>query len=122
MIDWHGASQVSYSRDVYLETRKSMEVKNQGGLRISVKEVEVTQLLALDRNGSEPSFRCRWRVAGWIGHWGHVHARANEHEALIAISPRDGSWKITKIEMLDQQHRSNDRQTRSHSNRLREHD
>ena len=89
--------------EVYLETRKSMEVKNQGGLRIAVKEVEVTQTELMDETGLEHSFRCRWRVAGWIGHWGHVHARANEHEALIAISPRDDAWTITKIEMLDQQ-------------------
>jgi hypothetical protein len=89
--------------DVYLETRKSMEVKNQGGLRISVKEVIVTELDLVQEAGAEPTFRCRWRVAGWIGHWGHVHARANEHVALITVAPRDGRWKITGIEMLDEQ-------------------
>ena len=89
--------------DVYLETRESMEVKNQGGLRISVKEVDVTQIDPLDEDGPVHSFRCHWRVAGSIGHWGHIHKRANEHEALITISPRDGSWKITNIEMIDQQ-------------------
>jgi hypothetical protein len=89
--------------DVYLETRKSMEVKNQGGLRISVKEVTLTELDSVDEFGAEPAFRCRWRVAGWIGHWGHVHARANEHVALITVAPRDGKWKITGIKMLDEQ-------------------
>jgi len=89
--------------DVYLETRKSMEVKNQGGLRISVKEVNVTELQLVEEAGAEPRFRCRWRVAGWIGHWGHVHARANEHLAIITVAPRDGQWKITGIEMLDEQ-------------------
>lgn len=89
--------------DVYLKTRKSMEVKNQGGLRISVKEVIVTELESVDEGSSELSFRCRWRVTGWIGHWGHVHARANEHLALITIAARDGVWKITAIEMLDKQ-------------------
>ena len=89
--------------DVYLETRKSMEVKNQGGLRISVKEVNVTELQLAEEAGAEPRFRCRWRVAGWIGHWGHVHARANEHLAIITVAPRDGKWKITGIEMLDEQ-------------------
>jgi hypothetical protein len=89
--------------DVYLETRKSMEVKNQGGLRISVKEVNVTELQLVEEAGAEPRFRCRWRVAGWIGHWGHVHARANEHLAIITVAPRDGKWKITGIEMLDEQ-------------------
>lgn len=89
--------------DVYLETRESMEVKNQGGLRISVKEVNVTELELADENVSESTFRCRWRVAGWIGHWGHVHTRANEHVAFITVAPRDGKWKITGIEMLDEQ-------------------
>lgn len=89
--------------DVYLETRKSMEVKNQGGLRISVKEVTVTELESVDDNVEEPTYRCRWRVSGWIGHWGHVHRRENEHVAQIKIAARDGSWKITAMELLDEQ-------------------
>ncbi len=88
--------------DVYLETRKSMEVKNQGGLRISVKEVSVTELDSVDGNVAEPTFQCRWRVSGWIGHWGHIHRRENEHAALITIAARNGRWKITSMEMLDE--------------------
>ncbi len=88
--------------DVYLETRRSIEVKNQGGLRISVKEVEVTELHAIARQAAEATFRCRWRVAGWIGHWGHIHARTNEHLAQITIAAREEVWKITALEMLDQ--------------------
>jgi hypothetical protein len=87
---------------VYLETRESMEVKNQGGLRISVKEVAVTELESADAGGDEFAFRCRWRVRGWIGHWGHVHARENEHLAMITIADRGGRWKITAMDMLDQ--------------------
>ena len=89
--------------EVYLETRQSMEVKNQGGLRISVKEVVVTELDSVHDFEAELTFRCRWQVAGWIGHWGHIHRRANEHVALITLAPRDGRWKITGIEMLDEQ-------------------
>ena len=89
--------------EVYLETRKSMEVKNQGGLRISVKEVEVTEMESVSRDSPDPTFQIRWRVAGWIGHWGHVHARTNEHVANISIAPRDDAWKITGMELLDEQ-------------------
>jgi len=64
----------------------------------------VTELESLEQTGQmESTFRCRWRVAGWIGHWGHVHRRANEHLAIMTIAPRDGRWKITEIEMLDEQ-------------------
>lgn len=89
--------------EVYLETRKSMEVKNQGGLHISVKEVAVTELESVDDNADQPTFRCRWRVSGWIGHWGHVHRRENEHLAHITLGVRDGVWKITGMELIDEQ-------------------
>ncbi|MCH9656870.1 MAG: hypothetical protein K0U86_10370 [Planctomycetes bacterium] len=89
---------------VYLETRASMEVKNQGGLRISVKDVTVTELKSVNQSDHpEITLRCRWRVAGWIGHWGHIHRRINEHIALVTIAPLDGKWKINAIEMLDEQ-------------------
>jgi len=89
--------------EVYLNTRKSMEVKNQGGLRVSVKEVTVSELESVGlTDGPAYSYRCRWRVAGSIGHWGHVHRRVNEHLALVTLAPLDGRWKITALEMLDE--------------------
>lgn len=89
--------------EVYLETRESMEIKNQGGLRISVKNVVVTDLDPVRVIGNTHTYRCRWLVSGWIGHWGHVHARENEHFAVITIADSDGQWKITAMEMLDEQ-------------------
>lgn len=89
--------------EVYLETRKSVEIKNQGGLQISVKDVTVTELEAMTCDTETLAFRCRWRVSGWIGHWGHVHRRENEHLARITIGAQDGTWKITTLEMLDEQ-------------------
>jgi len=90
--------------EVYLETRKSMEVKNQGGLQISVKEVAVNDLQQLGLTTSQHiTFRCQWKVAGWIGHWGHIHRRVNQHLAEISIAPVDGQWKIVAMKMLDEQ-------------------
>jgi len=54
---------------VYLETRESMEIKNQDGLRISVKDVSVIELEATGHGrNSEFSFRCHWQVSGSISH------------------------------------------------------
>ena len=90
--------------EVYLETRRSMEVKNQGGLRVTVKEIVVSELQPLDIAQADGlGFRCRWRVAGWIGHWGHIHSRVNEHLANMTLTPLDGRWKISALEMLDEQ-------------------
>ena len=87
---------------VYLETRRSMEIKNQGGLRISVKNIDIVALAITEQVALETTVRCRWRVAGWIGHWGHIHQRVNEHQAMITIAPREEKWKVIKIEMLDE--------------------
>ena len=90
--------------EVFLTTRKTTEVKNQGGVRITVKQVEILDLSAEPPDGmSEYTFRCRWRVAGSIGHWGHIHRRVGEHRARLTIAPIDGTWKITAIEMMDAQ-------------------
>lgn len=88
---------------VYLETRKSMELKNQGGLRITVKEVEIEDLSPQGTLGETGlTYDCRWRVTGSIGHWGHIHRRTNAHSARLTIAPVDGVWKITALEMLDE--------------------
>ena len=38
---------------------------------------------------------------GTVGHWGHIHTRLNRYDALISLTPVDGSWKITGLELLD---------------------
>ena len=89
---------------VYLETRASMEVKNQGGLRISVKDVTVEETKPAGSTADGGSvYQCRWQVAGSVGHWGHIHRRINQQEALIGVALVDDQWKISSLDVLDQQ-------------------
>ena len=89
---------------VYLDTRRSMEVKNQGGLRVFVEALEIDELEFLGRSSATGlAYRCGWRVSGSVGHWGHIHRRANQHLAEVSVGPRDGTWKITSLRMLDEQ-------------------
>ena len=104
-------------RNVYLQTRKNMEIKNQGGLRVSVKELNVTDIEMVDGTAMQPTYRCRWRVAGWIGHWGHIHRRENEHAALITLSVREGMWKIVGMEIFDEQPVAQEQQSPSRQGR-----
>ena len=48
-------------------------------------------------------YRCRWDVAGTVEHWGHIHSRTNQYEAVFDVEPRDATWKITDVEVLDEQ-------------------
>ncbi len=95
--------------DVYVQLRRGMELENQGGARVKVDSVEVLDVTrerrAVGAGGGSgaAAFRCRWNAAGSVGHWGHVHRRTNRYDASITIRPVDGAWKITAIEVREQQ-------------------
>ena len=89
---------------IYLETRRALELQNQGGARVKVDEVSMTAVEP-SRLPGEIGFaaRCTWNVRGSIGHWGHIHRRTNQYDAELTIESVDGAWKITGIELLDEQ-------------------
>ena len=89
--------------DVYLETRKALELENQGGARARVQEVEIvaTDTRRLDGGGGFET-RCTWNVTGAVGHWGHIHQRRNQYEAELTIESVDGRWTITDLELLSE--------------------
>jgi hypothetical protein len=89
---------------IYLETRRALELKNQGGARAKVTDVEM--LSAETTNLSdEVGFvaQCTWNVAGSVGHWGHVHQRRNQYDAVFTVKPIGGVWKITELELVSEQ-------------------
>jgi hypothetical protein len=90
--------------ETYLETRRSLELASQGGARAKVKEIELLEVEPRRRRG-EPGFvaRCLWNVSGAVGHWGHVHTRKNQYEAELTIEPVDGTWKVTGMEVLQEE-------------------
>ncbi|MFV1995833.1 MAG: hypothetical protein ACC661_10385, partial [Verrucomicrobiales bacterium] len=90
--------------EVYLDIRRALELQNQGGARAKVKTVKLGEAQSRPRDGG-PAFvaNCTWTVAGAVGHWGHVHERRNQYRAEITVSPEGGSWKITALELLDEQ-------------------
>jgi hypothetical protein len=89
--------------DIYLETRRGLELANQGGARAKVKDIELLDLDA--RMGSDGAVEAdvTWRVAGSVGHWGHIHKRQNQYEATLVITPVDGTWKLTSLDLVSEE-------------------
>lgn len=89
---------------IYLETRRSLELENQGGARAKVRSIEMLQSNFEALNG-ETGFiaQCTWIVEGSVGHWGHVHQRINQYEARFVVKAIDGAWKITDLELLQEE-------------------
>jgi hypothetical protein len=89
--------------DIYLETQKGLELENQGGARVKVKTTEVNEAKLIDRDGNRLTIASDWSVSGSVGHWGHIHQRSNGYRANLEISEIDGVWKLTGLEILEEQ-------------------
>lgn len=89
--------------EVYLETRRGLELANQGGAQVKVKSVEVMESEFVDSGGDQLLIDARWSVFGSVGHWGHVHQRTNGYHALLKITDADGSWKISDLDILQEE-------------------
>ncbi len=88
--------------DIYLETRKALELQSQGGARVKVKEVDLSAVVARPADGGGFVAECTWIVSGSVGHWGHLHTRRNQYDALLTIRAVDGVWKITEMNLLEE--------------------
>jgi hypothetical protein len=89
--------------DIYLETRRGLELANQGGAQVKVKDIEMIETRLLDRRSDGFLVESNWNVAGSVGHWGHVHKRTNGYHANIEVRDVDGAWKLTALEILQEE-------------------
>ena len=77
-------------QEIYLQTRNSMAIEEQGGIEAKVEEVVIKSVKEHQNSSRDYSYRCQWIVRGEIGHWGHNHQRINQYDAIIDIKPIDG--------------------------------
>jgi hypothetical protein len=89
--------------EVYLETRKGLELANQGGAQVKVKDIEMLDTRLAGVDGNALTVEARWNVSGSVGHWGHIHQRVNGYHANVTVEDRDGSWKLTGLEILQEE-------------------
>ena len=89
--------------EIYLETRRGLEIQNQGGARAKVKELDLVELET--ESGANGGFQARaiWDVSGSVGHWGHLHRRTNRYRAGLEIEPVEGQWKLTSLDLLEEE-------------------
>lgn len=87
---------------IYLQTRKSMVIENQGEIEAKVDEVLLTKTEKQSFEGDGLAFRCNWIVKGVVGHWGHKHRRVNQYDAIIKIRPLEGVWKMIDLDIIEE--------------------
>jgi hypothetical protein len=90
--------------DIYLETRRSLELASQGGARAKVQTVELKDIEFLP--GTFPrgfNAKVTWNVVGSVGHWGHIHTRRNQYQAELSIQAVDDHWKLAAMNVLQEE-------------------
>jgi len=88
---------------VYLETRNGLELANQGGAQVKVKNIEMLEARNIGENDDGLLVEARWNVAGSVGHWGHIHQRTNAYHARLTLRDIDGVWKLTSLDILEEE-------------------
>lgn len=96
-------------RDIYIQIMKRIRLEDQGGAKVKVNEVEVLTTEFVFREDS-PGFQSnvKWNVIGSVGHWGHLHQRANQYQAEFNIEPVDQVWKIVSMQITDEVNLANE--------------
>ena len=91
--------------DVYVQNRRSFAVQKAGGAQAKVKNIEILNVepQKLDEEVLAYALKSRWTAKGTVGHWGHVHVRKNLYAAVVRIEVEDEAWKITGLELKDEQ-------------------
>jgi hypothetical protein len=73
------------------------------GARAKVKEIELNEIDAEPVDAGGIAAVATWTVNGSAGHWGHIHQRSNQYPAELTVRPLDGAWKLTEIEILEEE-------------------
>lgn len=93
---------------LYLQLHQSLEMREQSGAVARIQSIKYdhgNQTLRSSTTVPWPGFEysSTWTVAGTVEHWGHIHERQNRFDAVFTIEPRDGNWKITRMDIANQQ-------------------
>lgn len=103
--------------NLYLQLRQSLEIREQGGAVARIRDVTYDSGAVIPRTEAStgwPGFQYHstWTVAGTVEHWGHIHERQNQFDAVFTIEPRDSGestgqvWKITRMDIEGQTQKS----------------
>ena len=97
---------------LFQQINQSLQMQEQGGAISRVTDVqwesiepETRETVDTSEVYNERSFAVNsiWNLSGTVEHWGHIHTRTNQYQAVFYLEPVDGTWKLTGTNLLDQQ-------------------
>ena len=93
-----------YLSEVYLESREALRIDATDAAISIIDRLDVTSIESKRRSkDGAVTIVAHWEVYGSVFHWGHIHFRCNAYRAQVTIVPADGYWKLTGLQLLDQE-------------------
>ncbi len=88
---------------IYVEICESLILRQQGGAVATIERIEPVETIVdfPTPGGLHFEAKWKWRVHCAVSHWGHVHRRINEYEALFRVAHDDRAWRIRGLEVID---------------------
>ena len=92
---------------LYLDFRRALTFRNQGGAVASVKQIDILSFEPLsqriDKEGRlHALFSGQWRVEGNVEHWGHIHRRRLDYRALVNVYGSREGWRIEALDVIEE--------------------
>ena len=89
--------------DIYLQSRKALELEQRGGARGKVDDVAIQKVRSVERQ-ADGTFAVdgEWTVSGSVSHFGHTHFRQNRYHAVVNIVADGDAWRIRMLTVLDE--------------------
>jgi hypothetical protein len=90
--------------EVYLQNKEALRIDATDGTLSIVDRLDVKSIESMKRlkNGAI-SIVTSWDVYGSVRHQNHIHFRCNTYKADLAIVPVDNYWKLTRVQLLDEE-------------------
>jgi hypothetical protein len=93
-----------YLSEVYLESREALRMDDSDAALSIVDRLDVRSIESMRRSEDNGvTIVASWEVYGSVFHWGHIHFRCNTYRAQVTIVPADGYWRVTDLQVLDQE-------------------
>ena len=90
--------------DIFLETKRSLVLANQGGAEAKVKDISLESLeIQPDASQGRFTVQADWTVHGSVGHWGHIHKRSNRYVAELTVAVDGDQWKLQQMSVLQEE-------------------
>ena len=90
--------------EVYLQNKEALRFDATDGAASIVDRLDVKSIESMKRlTDGAIAVVVTWDVYGSVLHWKHIHFRCNTYKAELTIVPTDNYWKLTSVQLLDEE-------------------